>query len=146
MQQRTNNGRNWTAKLRKHRTIEEKEHYLNMWISEADAIKQAERNERKMKRKDNLRRKEKTSQKQCLQQYFHQKNKHLPPPFVEYAEQFLKWTREVLSQIDQHIRKLMTMPKALHPVDKKRILYIYQEKKEKEDSPVCVDASIRGQH
>ena len=35
---------------------------------------------------------------------------------VGYSGPFLKWTRE-LKQMDQRTRKLMTMPKALHPRD-----------------------------
>ena len=35
-------------------------------------------------------------------------------PFVRYSGPFLKWTREELKQIDQRIRKLLTMHKALH--------------------------------
>ena len=38
-------------------------------------------------------------------------------PLVRYSGPFLKWTRDELRQMDQRIRKLMAMHKALHPRD-----------------------------
>ena len=38
-------------------------------------------------------------------------------PFVWYSRPFLKWTREELKQMNQRIKKLMTMRKELHPRD-----------------------------
>ena len=57
--------------------------------------------------------------------------KHLPPPFpdqseidtinmyavvvVRYSAGFVNWTKEDLDNLDQRIRKLMTMHSAYHP-------------------------------
>ena len=43
--------------------------------------------------------------------------KHLGFPLIRYSRTFLKRTREELQQMDQRIRKLMMMHKALHPRD-----------------------------
>ena len=45
-------------------------------------------------------------------------------PVVRYSGDFLKWTRDELQQMDQRIRKLMTMHKALHPRDDVDRLYV----------------------
>ena len=45
---------------------------------------------------------------------------------VRCSGQFLKWTKEELQQIDQRIRKLVSIQKALHPNDD---MTIYIEKK-----------------
>ena len=47
-------------------------------------------------------------------------------PLVRYAELFLKWTRVELHQMDQRLRKLMMMYKALH-----HRLYVSKKKKRK---------------
>ena len=36
-------------------------------------------------------------------------------PLVRYSGPFLKWTRDELKQMDERIRNLITMYKALHP-------------------------------
>ena len=64
---------------------------------------------------------------------------------VRYSGPFLKWTREELRQMDQRIRKLMTMHKALHPRDDVDRLYVSRKEGGRglasiEDS---VDASIQ---
>ena len=46
------------------------------------------------------------------------------PGRVRYSEVFLKWTTEDLKQMDQRIRKLMTILKALHPGDGVDRLYV----------------------
>ena len=57
---------------------------------------------------------------------------------VRYSEQFLKWTRE-LKQMDQKIRKLITMHKALHPRDDVDRLYV-SRKGEEEGLPAMKTA------
>ena len=44
-------------------------------------------------------------------------------PLLRYSGPFLKWTRDELKQMDRITRKLMTMPKALHPRDDVDRLY-----------------------
>ena len=48
----------------------------------------------------------------------------LVSPLVRYLGPFLKWIREELKQMDQRIRKLITMNKALHPRDDVDRLYV----------------------
>ena len=38
-------------------------------------------------------------------------------PVVRYLGPFMKWTREELKEMDLRTRKLITMPKVLHPRD-----------------------------
>ena len=45
-------------------------------------------------------------------------------PRVRYSGPFLKWTRDELKQMDQRIRKLMTMHKALYSRDDVDRLYV----------------------
>ena len=64
---------------------------------------------------------------------------------VRYLRTFLKWTREELKQMNQRIRKLMTMPKDLHPRNDVNRLYVSRKEGGRgltsiEDS---VDASIQ---
>ena len=61
---------------------------------------------------------------------------------VRYSGPFLKGTREELKQIDERIRKLMTMHKSLHPRDDVDRLYESrkEEKKMEEDLPVYKSA------
>ena len=66
-------------------------------------------------------------------------------PLVGYSGPFLKWTRYELRQMHQRTRKLMTMPKVLHPRDDVDRLYIPRKEGGRglasiEDS---VDTSIR---
>ena len=66
-------------------------------------------------------------------------------PLVKYSGLFLKSTRDELKQIDQRIRKLMTMHKAIHPRDDVDRLYVSRKEGGSgvasiEDS---VDASIQ---
>ena len=51
---------------------------------------------------------------------------------VRYSRPFLKWNRDELKQIDQRIRKLMTMHKTLHPRGDVDRLYV-SRKREEED-------------
>ena len=48
----------------------------------------------------------------------------LAVPLLVYLGSFLKCTKEELKQTDQGIRKLMTMHKALHPIDDVDRLYV----------------------
>ena len=59
---------------------------------------------------------------------------------IRYSGPFLKWTREELQQMDDRIRKHMTMYKGLHPRD--HVDCMYQEKKEEEGSPSLKIVSI----
>ena len=62
-----------------------------------------------------------------------------PVPLVRYLGPFLKWTREELKQMDQRTRKLMTMHKALYPIDDVDRLYV-SRKEEEEDLPALKTA------
>ena len=53
---------------------------------------------------------------------------------------FLKWTREELKEMDQRIRKHMTMYKALHPRDNVDRLYV--SRKELVRGFACIDDSV----
>ena len=64
---------------------------------------------------------------------------------VRYSGPFLKLTRDKLKQMDQRTRKLMTMHKALNPIDDVDRLYVSRKEEgiglaSIEDS---VDASIQ---
>ena len=56
-------------------------------------------------------------------------------PLVRYLGLFLKWTRDELILMDQRIRKLRMMNKALHARDDTEGLYASRKKKEEEESP-----------
>ena len=53
----------------------------------------------------------KISRNQLLQQNSHQRNQNRGSLLVGDSEQFLKWTRDELRQIDNCSRKLMTKPR-----------------------------------
>ena len=67
---------------------------------------------------------EKTTGSQTIWQKSHQmkKRRGCPP-----CQIFLKWTGAKLQQMDQRIRKLMTMHKALHPRDDVDRLYVLKK-------------------
>ena len=64
---------------------------------------------------------------------------------VRHSGPFLKWTREELKQIDQRIRKLMPMHKALHTRDDVDRLYVSRREGGRELASIedNVDASIQ---
>ncbi len=59
---------------------------------------------------------------------------------VRYSGSYLKWTKEEHRQIDQRIRKSMTMNKLLQPRD--YIDRMCQQKKKEEDSPALRTAKM----
>ena len=57
----------------------------------------------------------KTTRNQTILQKTYQRDKHLGyPPNCKILRTILEWTSEEFQQIDQRIRKFMTMHKALH--------------------------------
>ena len=66
-------------------------------------------------------------------------------PRVRYSGPFVKWTREELQQMDQRIRKLMTMHKTLHPRDDVDRLYVLRKEVGRGFARFqdCVDALIQ---
>ena len=105
----------------KIRMLEENETYKYLGILEADTIKQGEM-------KDTIRKEYLRSTRKLLETKLSSRNfikgiNTWAAPLVRYSGPFLKWTREELKQMDQRMRKLMTMHKALHPRDVDR-LYI----------------------
>ena len=61
----------------------------------------------------------------------HQKNEHLAVPLIRYSGSFFKCRSEELRQMDEKIRKQMT----IHIRKKNSIDYMCQKKKEEEDTP-----------
>ena len=66
-------------------------------------------------------------------------------PHVRYSGHFVKWTREELKQMDQRIRKLMNMHKALYPRDDDDRLYVSRKEGRWRLASIedIVDASIQ---
>ena len=64
---------------------------------------------------------------------------------VIYSGPFLKWIRKELKQMDQRIRKLMTMHKAFHPRDDVDRLYVSRKEGGRGIASIedTVDASIQ---
>ena len=64
---------------------------------------------------------------------------------IRYSGPFLKWTRHELKQMDQRIRKLRAMPKALHPKDDVDRLYVSRKEGGRRLTSIeySVDASIQ---
>ena len=52
-------------------------------------------------------------------------------PLVRYSGPFLKLIRDELRQMDQRIRKLMTMHKALHPTDDVDRIYVPRKERKR---------------
>ena len=104
------------------RTLEERETYKYLGILEADTIKQVQMKD--MIRKEYLRRTRKLLEIKLSSRNLIKGVNTWAVPLVRYSGPFLKWTREELKQIDQRIRKLMTMHKALHPRDDVDRLYV----------------------
>ena len=66
-------------------------------------------------------------------------------PLDRYSGPFLQWIRVELKQIDQRLRKLMTMHKALHPSDDVDSLYISRKEGRRELTRIedSVDSSMQ---
>ena len=106
----------------KIRTLEENENYKYLGILEADTIKQLEMKD--TIRKEYLRRTRKLLETKLPSRNLIKGINTWAVPFVRYSGPFLRWTREELKPIDQRIRKLKTMHKALHPRDDVDRLYV----------------------
>ena len=112
----------------KIRMLREKETYKYLGILEADTIKQVKMKE-KIK-KGYLRRTRKLLE---TTQYSRNLTKGINTwdvLFVRYSGPFLKWIRE-LKQMDWRTWKLMTMHKALHPIDDIDRLYMSRKRSER---------------
>ena len=104
------------------RTLGERETYKYLAILEADTIKQVEMKDKIQK--EYLRRTRKILETKLSSRNLIERINTWAVPLIRYLGPFLKWTREELKQMDQRIRKLMTMYKALHPRDDVDRLYI----------------------
>ena len=104
----------------KIRTLAENETYLG--ILEADTIKQVEMKNKIQK--EYLRWTRKLLETKLKSRNLIKGINIWAVSLVRYSGPFLKWTRDELRQMDQRIRKLMTMHKALHPRDDVDGLYV----------------------
>ena len=89
---------------------------------EADTNKQVEMKDKT--RKEYLRRTRKQLETKLSSRNFIKGINIWAVPPVRYSGHFLKWTRDELKQMDQRIRKLMTIHKAFHPRDDLDRLYV----------------------
>ena len=126
----------------KIKTLAENETYKYLGILEADTIKQVEMKDKIQK--EYLRRTRKLPQTKLSCRKLIKVINTWAVPLVRYSGPFLKWTRDVLKEMDQRTRKLMTMHKALHPREDFNRLYVSRKEGGRglvsiEDS---VDASI----
>ena len=94
----------------KFRTLEEKETYKYLGILEANTIKQVE-----MKKKC-FRRTRRVIETKLYSRNLNKRINTRTVPLVRYSGPLPKWTKE-LQQMDQKTKKLMMMPKSLHPRD-----------------------------
>ena len=127
----------------KIRTLEENETYKYLSILEADTIKQVQMKD--TIRKEYLRRTRKLLETKLSSRNLIKGINTWAVPLVRYSGHFLKWTREELKQMDQRIRKLMTMHKALHPRENVDRLYVSRKEGGRGLSSIedSVDASIQ---
>ena len=109
----------------KIRTIREKETYKYLGILETDTIKQDEMKE-KIK-KEYFRRSRKLLETKLYSRNLIKGIKTWAVLLVRYSGPFLKWIREEPKQMNQRIRKLITMHKALHPRDNVDRLYVLRK-------------------
>ena len=88
---------------------------------------------------------EKATQNQALKKKSHQRDKNLGHPSCKIFRIFFqKLTREQLRQMDQRISKLITMLKALRPIDD--IDYRCEEKKKEDDLPALKVEALKQMH
>ena len=106
----------------KIRTLEGKETYKYLGVLEADTIKQVEMKE-KIK-KVYLRRTRKLPETKLHSRQLIKGMNTWAVPLVRYSEPIMKLTWEELKQMNQRLRKLMTMHKALHTRDDVERLYV----------------------
>ena len=109
-------------------TLREEETYKYLGILEAVTIKQVEMKDKI--RREYLRRTRKLLETKLSSRNLIKGINTWAMPLVRYSGPFLKWTRDELKQMDQRTRKLMTMHNIPTLTD-----YIYQEKRQEEDSP-----------
>ena len=126
----------------KIRTLEE-ETYKYIGILEADTIKQVEMKDKI--RKEYLRRTRKLLETKLSSRNLIKGINTLAVSLIRYPGPFFKLTRDELKQMDQRIRKLMTMHKALHPRDDVNRLYVPRKVGGKGLAGIedAVDASIQ---
>ena len=124
------------------RTLEENEPYKYLGILEADTIKQVQMKD--TIRKEYLRRTRKLLETKLSSRNLIKGINTWAAQLVRYSGPFLKWTREELKQMDQRTRKLITMHKALHPIDDVDRLYVSRKQGGRGLASIedTVDASI----
>ena len=106
----------------KIRRFGEEETYKYLGILEADTIKQVEM-------KDKIQNEYLGRTRKLLETKHSSRNlikgiNTWAVPLIRYSGPFLKWTRDEVKQMDQRIRKLMTIHKVLHPSDDVDRLYV----------------------
>ena len=111
---------NYQIKTRLERS-EKKITYKHLGILEASTIKQVEM--KKNLRKHRRRTRKLLETKLCSRNLIKRINTWAVSYF-RYSAPLVKWTREVLKQMDQRIKKLMTMHKALYPREDDDRLYV----------------------
>ena len=111
----------------KIRTLAENETYKYVGILQADTIKQVEMNEKIQK--EYCRRTRKLLETKLSSRNLIKGIYTWTVPLVRHSGPFLKWTRDERKQMDQIIRKLMTMHKAETTLTD----YVFQEKREEDD-------------
>ena len=104
------------------RTLGENETYKHLGILEADTIKQVEMKDKIQK--EYLWRTRKLLETKLSSRILIKGINTWTVTLVRYSGPFRKSTRDELKQMDQRIRKLMTMHKALHPRDDVDRLYV----------------------
>ena len=127
----------------KIRTLRENKTYRYLGILEVVTIKQVQMKDKIWK--EYLRRTRKLLEIKLCNRNLIKGINTWAVPLVRYSGPFLKWTRDELKQMDQRTRKLLTMHKALHPIDVVDRLYVSRKDGGRgltsiEDS---VDASIQ---
>ena len=122
------------------RTLEEKETYKYLGILEADTIKQVQMKD--TIRKEYLRRTRRLLEIKLSSRHLIKGINTWAVPLVRYSGPFL---REELKQMDQRTRKLMTMYKALHPIEDVDRLYVSRKEGGRGLASIedTVDASIQ---
>ena len=106
----------------KIRTLGENETYKFLDILEADTIKREEKKDKIQK--EYLRRTRKLLETKLFSRNLIKGINTWDVPLIRHFGPFLKWTRDELKQMDQWIRELMTMHKALHRRDDVDRLYV----------------------
>ena len=106
----------------KIRTLAKNKNYKYLGTLKADTIKRGEMKDKIQK--ESLKRIRKLLETKLSSRNLFKRINTWAAPLVKYSELFLKWTRDELKQMDQRIRKLMTMRKSLHLRDNVDRLYV----------------------